>query len=174
MHTLTDHAGNESLVNQHTFVRVCECYHLHVYLTYNSDFDRPNRASNIFPNFISIVRIWFVNFVLQVSPKIEVKPWQIWRRWGHRLLLTVRLSARNNHKATKTIKSPFCLKCTSVWNTRTKMYRFRVCKSAHHHTFNWINQPDAGNFQVYYLSFKYSSTCVGHPHAHHQELKQLQ
>ena len=22
----------------------------------------------------------------------------------------------------------------------------------------------------YYLSFKYSSTCFGHPHAHHQEL----
>jgi hypothetical protein len=24
--------------------------------------------------------------------------------------------------------------------------------------------------QVYYLSFKYSSTCLGHPYAHHQEL----
>jgi len=24
------------------------------------------------------------------------------------------------------------------------------------------------------LSFKYSSTCFGHPHAHHQELQQLQ
>jgi hypothetical protein len=41
-------------------------------------------------------------------------------------------------------------------------------------TFNWINQPDAANSQVYYLSFKYSSTCFGHPHAHHQELQQLQ
>jgi hypothetical protein len=51
---------------------------------------------------------------------------------------------------------------------------FRVCKSVHHHTFNWINQPDAANSQVYYLSFKYSSTCFGHPHAHHQELQQLQ
>jgi hypothetical protein len=30
------------------------------------------------------------------------------------------------------------------------------------------------NSQVYYLSFKYSSTCFGHPHAHHQELQQLQ
>jgi hypothetical protein len=34
----------------------------------------------------------------------------------------------------------------------------QVCKSVHHHTFNWINQPDAANSQVYYLSFKYSST----------------
>ena len=34
----------------------------------------------------------------------------------------------------------------------------------------WINQPDAAISQVYYLSFKYSSTCFGHPHAHHQEL----
>ena len=39
--------------------------------------------------------------------------------------------------------------------------------------FNRINQPDAANSQVYYLSFKYSSTCFGHPHAHHQELQQI-
>jgi uncharacterized membrane protein YdbT with pleckstrin-like domain len=32
----------------------------------------------------------------------------------------------------------------------------------------------AATSQVYYLSFKYSSTCFGHPHAHHQELQQLQ
>jgi len=37
-------------------------------------------------------------------------------------------------------------------------------------TFKWINEPDAAVSQVYYLSFKYSSTCFGHPHAHHQEL----
>ena len=43
-----------------------------------------------------------------------------------------------------------------------------------HHIFNWINQPDAANSQVYYLSFKYSSTCFGHPHAHNQKLQQLQ
>jgi len=49
--------------------------------------------------------------------------------------------------------------------------KFRVCQSVHHHSFNWINQPDAAISQVYYLSFKYSSTCFGHPHAHHQELK---
>jgi len=47
---------------------------------------------------------------------------------------------------------------------------FRVCKSVHHHTFNWITQPDAVVSQVYYLTFIYSSTCFGHPHAHHQEL----
>jgi hypothetical protein len=46
---------------------------------------------------------------------------------------------------------------------------FRVCKSVHH-TFKWINQPDAATSRVYYLSFKYSSTCFGHPHAHQQEL----
>jgi hypothetical protein len=32
------------------------------------------------------------------------------------------------------------------------------------------NQPDAAISQVYYLSFKYSSTCFRHPHVHHQEL----
>ena len=26
--------------------------------------------------------------------------------------------------------------------------------------FNWINQPDAATSQVYYLSFKYSSTVM--------------
>jgi hypothetical protein len=31
---------------------------------------------------------------------------------------------------------------------------------------NKMQQP-----QVYYLSFKYSSTGFGHPHAHHQELQ---
>jgi hypothetical protein len=36
--------------------------------------------------------------------------------------------------------------------------------------FKLINQPDASISQIYYLSFKYSSTCFGHPHAHHQEL----
>jgi hypothetical protein len=39
----------------------------------------------------------------------------------------------------------------------------------HHHTFKRINQADAAVSQVYYLSFKYSSTCFGHPHGHHQE-----
>jgi hypothetical protein len=37
-------------------------------------------------------------------------------------------------------------------------------------TFKQINQPDATISQVYYLSFMYSSTCFGCPHAHHQDL----
>jgi hypothetical protein len=34
----------------------------------------------------------------------------------------------------------------------------------------YINQLDATTSQVYYLTFMYSSTCFGRPHAHHQEL----
>jgi len=34
----------------------------------------------------------------------------------------------------------------------------------------YINQPDASISQIYCSSFRYSSTCFGHPHAHHQEL----
>jgi len=33
-----------------------------------------------------------------------------------------------------------------------------------------VNQLDATISQVYYLTFMYSSTCLGHPHAHHQEI----
>jgi hypothetical protein len=62
----------------------------------------------------------------------------------------------------RTISSYFSVTLVSIF--------FRVCKSMHHHTFKWINQPDASVSQVYYLSFKYSSTCFGHPHGHHQEL----
>ena len=51
---------------------------------------------------------------------------------------------------------------------------FRVCKSVHHYTLNWINQQDPATSQVYYLSFRYSSTRFGHLHAHHQELEQMQ
>jgi len=64
----------------------------------------------------------------------------------------------------------------SIWQDRKQelcnqhSFKFRVCKSVHHHTFKWINQPDAAISQVYHLSFKHSSTCFGHPHAHHQEL----
>jgi len=32
------------------------------------------------------------------------------------------------------------------------------------------SQLDATISQVYYLTFMYSSTCFGRPHAHHQEL----
>jgi hypothetical protein len=46
-------------------------------------------------------------------------------------------------------------------------YKFRFCKSVNHHTFKWINQPDASISQIYCSSFKYSSTCLGHPLARH-------
>ena len=45
-----------------------------------------------------------------------------------------------------------------------------LCTKMRCRQIKWINQPDAAISQVYYLSFKYSSTCFGHPHAHHQEL----
>jgi hypothetical protein len=35
---------------------------------------------------------------------------------------------------------------------------------------NKINQPDASVSHIYCSSFKSSSTCFGHSHAHHQEL----
>jgi hypothetical protein len=42
-----------------------------------------------------------------------------------------------------------------------------LCITIH---FKYINQPDATISPVYYLTFMYSSTCFGRPHAHHQEL----
>jgi len=59
---------------------------------------------------------------------------------------------------------------TWMLETCRRHYNYRVCKSVHHHTFKWINQPDAAISRVYCLSFKCSSTCFGHPHDHHQEL----
>jgi len=47
---------------------------------------------------------------------------------------------------------------------------FEVCKSVHHHTIQINHQPDATISRVYNLTFIYSSTCFGRPHAHHQEL----
>jgi hypothetical protein len=47
--------------------------------------------------------------------------------------------------------------------------KFRVCKSVHIHTFKSY-QPDASVSQIYCSSFRYSSPCFGHPHAHYQEL----
>jgi len=70
-----------------------------------------------------------------------------------------------------------------VWNCA---YRLTIINTARrrerkvdHNTriiriFNPINKPDAANSQAYHLLSKYSSTCFGHPHAHHQELQQLQ
>ena len=51
-----------------------------------------------------------------------------------------------------------------------KLISLMLCVTNLINVFNWINQPDAAVSQVYYLSFEYSSTCFGHPHAHHQEL----
>jgi hypothetical protein len=36
--------------------------------------------------------------------------------------------------------------------------------------FKYINQSNATLSQVLYLTFIYSSTCFGRPHAHHKEL----
>ena len=52
---------------------------------------------------------------------------------------------------------------------RDRPDRFKVCKSVHHHTIQINHQIDEKNSQVYYLTFIYSSTCFGRPHAHHQE-----
>jgi hypothetical protein len=60
--------------------------------------------------------------------------------------------------------------CADMCGQTDRQDKFRVCKSMHHHTFKWINQLDVATSQVYYLSFRYSSTCFGHPHAHRQEL----
>jgi hypothetical protein len=51
----------------------------------------------------------------------------------------------------------------------TRMCIFKVCKPLHHHTIQINHQLDATIFPVYYLTFIYSSTCFGRPHAHHQE-----
>jgi hypothetical protein len=50
------------------------------------------------------------------------------------------------------------------------IFKFKVCKSMHHHTFQINQQLDATICQVYYLTFTYSSTCFGRPHAHQQGL----
>jgi hypothetical protein len=47
---------------------------------------------------------------------------------------------------------------------------FKVFKSVHHHTIQINHHLDATISPAYYLTFIYSSTCFGRPHAHHQEL----
>ena len=48
--------------------------------------------------------------------------------------------------------------------------RIKFCKSLHHHTIP-INQSTRwNNFSCSYLTFMYSSTYFGRPHAQHQEL----
>jgi len=38
----------------------------------------------------------------------------------------------------------------------------------HHHSIQISHQLDSTISPVFYLTFIYSSTCFGHPHAHHQ------
>jgi hypothetical protein len=47
---------------------------------------------------------------------------------------------------------------------------FRLSFKYSRNLFKWINKPDASISQIYCSSFKYSSTCFGHPLANHQEL----
>jgi hypothetical protein len=48
--------------------------------------------------------------------------------------------------------------------------KFKVCKSVHHHTIQ-INQPNrCNNISSLLLTFIYSSTYFGQPHAHHHNL----
>ena len=49
-------------------------------------------------------------------------------------------------------------------------HAFKFCKSVRHHTIQINHQLDATIFPAFYLTFIYSSTCFGRPHAHHQEL----
>ena len=49
-------------------------------------------------------------------------------------------------------------------------YTTKRCKTTQQIQFKYINQLDATTSKVYYLTFMYSSTCFGRPHAHHQEL----
>ena len=63
-----------------------------------------------------------------------------------------------------------CLSCGAVLvllNTFTYLKFASLCIIIQ---FKYINQLDATTSQVYYLTFMYSSTCFGRPHAHHQEL----
>jgi len=68
--------------------------------------------------------------------------------------------------------SMYCL-CVNVYchrvTTQLQLISISYIKSVHHRIFKQINQPDASISQIYCLSFKYSSTCFGHPHYHHQE-----
>jgi hypothetical protein len=50
------------------------------------------------------------------------------------------------------------------------LYKFKVCKSVHHHTIQINNQLDATVFQFIILTFIYSSACSRRPHAPHRKL----
>jgi len=93
----------------------------------------------------------------------------------HRVCLSVTYSLENcaiiSHIG---ISSELGEACVFVSCGMRPFFFNRISESVHHHTLNGINQQDAATSQVYYLLFKYSSTCFGHPHAHHRELQQLQ
>ena len=114
--------------------------------------------------------ILFRNIILHVSDSLSVH---------HQEFKTVHTATRTCHwycylLASKQVAVPIwhkpvamCTILNSWWWTERPSETCRVI-------LNWINQQDAATLQVYYLSFRYSSTCFGHPHAHHRELQQLQ
>ena len=55
--------------------------------------------------------------------------------------------------------------CT-IWDSRPTPYSTATI----YYHFKYINQLDVILSQVYYLTFMYSSTCFGRPHAHHRDL----
>ena len=107
------------------------------------------------------------NSPLFLHTEYKWHPWDmIWRLRSCRISDVVNVYQNTRCLNTKSNNiQVWIASCHTQRHTSTHTHiSFRVCKSVHHHTLNWINQPDAANFQVYYLSFKYSSTCFGHPH----------
>ena len=70
------------------------------------------------------------------------------------------LDVRNMSKDTIIKLKHYCKKCIFLGFVS-------LCIIIHS---NKSNQPDESISQIYCSSFKYSSTCFGHPHAHHREL----
>jgi hypothetical protein len=58
----------------------------------------------------------------------------------------------------------------SIYPEKQYDYLVLQCKPTICTPFKLINKLNAAISQVYCLSFKYSSTCFGHPHVHHQEV----
>ena len=100
-------------------------------------------------------------------------------------LLRSWISSVSSHTHLTLLYGKCDLRYRSSWDHWTRIWTYT--KTKHHvvadlplyitntsESINWINQKDAATSQVYYLSFKYSLTCFGHPHAHHRELQQLQ
>jgi len=62
---------------------------------------------------------------------------------------------------------------TGIRSEKRVVWRLRRCENVIE-CFQ-LNQPTrCSKFSDYYLSFTNSSTCFGQPHAHHQELQELQ